>query len=146
MHRLATIAIATIAAALCGCATQRAVVPVKATELLRTEKSWDGKPLPEYPRGTPELVVVRYEVAPGAKLGWHHHPSINYGIIEQGEITVIGLDGKETTFRAGDPAVEMVGTIHRGENRGNCATVINMFYISQPGVPIAVPHTELEEM
>ena len=70
----------------------------------------------------PELVVVRYEVAPGAKLGWHHHPSINYGIIEQGEITVIGLDGKETTFRAGDPAVEMVGTIHRGENRGNCGT------------------------
>ena len=85
MHRLATIAITTIAAALCGCATQRAVVPVKATELLRTEKSWDGKPLPEYPQGTPELVVVRYEVAPGAKLGWHHHPSINYGIIEQGE-------------------------------------------------------------
>ena len=30
------------------------------------------------------------------------------------------------------------------ENRGNCATVINMFYISQPGVPLAVPHTELE--
>ena len=145
MHHFATIAIAMIAAALCGCAMRHTMTPVKATELLRTDKSWDGKPLPEYPQGKPELVVVRYEVAPGAKLGWHHHPSINYGIIEQGEITVIGLDGKETTFRAGDPAVEMVGTIHRGENRGNDPTVINMFYISPPGIPLAVPHTELEE-
>ena len=144
MHHISTIATTVLAAILCGCATQRPVSPVKATELLRTDKSWDGKPLPAYPQGKPELVVVRYEVAPGAKLGWHHHPSINYGIIEQGEITVIGLDGKETTFRAGDPAVEMVGTIHRGENRGGETTILNMFYISQPGVPLAVPHAELE--
>ena len=95
--------------------------------------------MPNYPEGKPELVAVRYVFPPGKKLGWHHHVVMNYGIVEQGELTIIGLDGKEKTVRKGEAVVEMVGTVHHGENRGKVPVILNMFYISQPGVPLAVP-------
>ena len=80
-----------------------------------------------------------------SKLGWHHHPVMNYGIVQQGALTIIGLDGKETTIHAGEPVVEMVGTIHHGENRGDKTVVLDMFYISQKGTPIAVQHPEIRK-
>ena len=112
-------------------------------ELARTSQSWDGAQLPDYPVGRPELVVRRYVFPRGSKLGWHHHPVMNYGIVQQGELTIIGLNGEEKTVRAGEPVVEMVGTIHHGENRGEKAVVLDMFYISQAGTPIAVQHPEI---
>ena len=54
---------------------------VKNTELVRTSQSWDGVELPDYPEGCPELVAVKYEFHAGQKLGWHHHPSMNFGIL-----------------------------------------------------------------
>lgn len=114
-------------------------------ELARTSQSWDGAELPDYPIGKPELIVKRLVFPSGSKLPWHHHPVMNYGIVQQGELTVIGLDGREKTFRAGEAFVEMVGTIHHGENRGDKTVVLDMFYISQPGTPISVPHPEIEK-
>ena len=114
-------------------------------ELARTSQSWDGAELPDYPVGKPELIVKRLVFPSGSKLPWHHHPVMNYGIVQQGELTVIGLDGREKTFRAGEAVVEMVGTIHHGENRGDKTVVLDMFYISQPGTPISVPHPEIEK-
>ena len=116
---------------------------IEIIELKRTSQSWDGAELPDYPAGRPELVVRRYVFPRGSKLGWHHHPVMNYGIVQQGELTIIGLDGKETTIHAGEPVVEMVGTIHHGENRGDKTVVLDMFYISQKGTPIAVQHPEI---
>ena len=138
--------------AVAGCASSRGVssfaeyddvAEVKVLELERTSQSWDGAELPDYPVGRPELVVKRYVFPRGSKLGWHHHPVMNYGIVQQGELTIIGLDGKETTIHAGEPVVEMVGTIHHGENRGDKTVVLDMFYISQDGTPIAVQHPEI---
>ena len=137
-----------------GCATPCTDAPfakyddikeVQAFELARTQQSWDGVELPDYPAGRPELIVKRYVFPGGSKLGWHHHPVMNYGILQQGELTIIGLDGKETTIRAGEPVVEMVGTIHHGENRGSKTVVLDMFYISQPGTEIAVQHPEIRK-
>ena len=68
---------------------------VQSTELIRTSQSWDGVKLPDYLQGRPELVAVKYEFPAGQKLGWHHHPVMNYGILVQGELTIISLDGKE---------------------------------------------------
>ena len=149
------VAMAFVAVALCaaaGCASSRScpafaayddVTEVKVVELKRTSQSWDGVELPDYPVGKPELVVRRYVFPRGSKLGWHHHPVMNYGIVQQGALTIIGLDGKETTIHAGEPVVEMVGTIHHGENRGDKTVVLDMFYISQDGTPIAVQHPEI---
>ena len=116
---------------------------VEIVELKRTAQSWDGAELPNYPVGRPELIVRRYVFPRGSRLGWHHHPVMNYGIVQQGELTIIGLDGKETTVKTGEAVVEMVGTIHHGENRGDKTVVLDMFYISQPGTEIAVQHPEI---
>jgi quercetin dioxygenase-like cupin family protein len=116
---------------------------VQHIELIRTSQSWDGVELPDYLQGRPELVAVKYEFPAGKKLGWHHHPVMNYGVLMQGELTIIGQDGKTKVVHAGEPVVEMVNTIHHGENRGKETVILYMFYLSQEGMPLAVQHPEI---
>ena len=116
---------------------------VQSTELIRTSQSWDGVELPDYLRGRPELVAVKYVFPAGKKLGWHHHPVMNYGILVQGELTIIGQDGKEKVVHEGETVVEMVNTIHHGENRSSKPVVLYMFYLSQKDLPLAVQHPEI---
>lgn len=116
---------------------------VRSTELIRTSQSWDGEELPDYLQGRPELVAVKYEFPAGQKLGWHHHPVMNYGILVQGELTIIGQDGKEKVVHEGEAVVEMVNTIHHGENRGDKPVILYMFYLSQEDLPLAVQHPEI---
>ena len=116
---------------------------VVSSELIRTSQSWDGVELPDYLQGRPELVAVKYEFPAGKKLGWHHHPVMNYGILVQGELTIIGQDGRENTVHEGEVVVEMVNTIHHGENRGTKPVILYMFYLSQEGLPLAVQHPEI---
>ena len=118
---------------------------LKTLELLRTSVSCDGVALPDYPTGRPELVVNRLVFPVGAMTGWHHHNVINYGIVEQGDLTIVCADGNERTFHEGEAIVEVVGTIHRGENRGNKQVILNMFYISQPGQVITEQHPEFSK-
>lgn len=116
---------------------------VQSTELIRTNQSWDGVELPDYLQGRPELVAVKYVFPAGKKLGWHHHPVMNYGILVQGELTIIGQDGKEKVVHEGEAVVEMVNTIHHGENRGTKDVILYMFYLSQKDMPLAVQHPEI---
>ena len=118
-------------------------MPTVSTELLRTSRSWDGAALPDYPQGRPEIVTVKYEIPAGEKLGWHDHPVMNFGILVQGDLTIISQDGTEKTVHEGDAVVEMVGTIHHGENRGLKPVVLYMFYLSQLGLPLSVQHPEI---
>ena len=117
---------------------------VETTELIRTSQSWDGAALPDYPQGRPELVVKKYVFPAGQKLAWHHHPVMNYGVLVQGELTIIDKDGTEKVVRAGEAVVEMVGTVHHGENRGTQPAILYMFYLSQEGLPLSVPNPEME--
>ena len=98
---------------------------VQTTELVRTSQSWDGVDLPDYLQGRPEVVALKYEIPAGQKLGWHHHPVMNHGILVQGELTIVSLDGKEKT-------------VHEGE-----AVVLYMFYLTQEGLPLSVQHPEI---
>jgi quercetin dioxygenase-like cupin family protein len=116
---------------------------VTSEELIRTSQSWDGVELPDYFKGRPELVAMKYVFPAGQKLGWHHHPVMNYGILVQGELTIIGQDGKEKTVHEGEAVVEMVNTIHHGENRGTKPVILYMFYLSQKDLPLAVQHPEI---
>ena len=116
---------------------------VQHTELIRTNQSWDGVELPDYLQGRPELVAVKYVFPAGKKLGWHHHPVMNYGVLVQGELTIIGLDGKKKVVHEGEAVVEMVNTIHHGENRGTKDCILYMFYLSQEGEQLAVQHPEI---
>ena len=123
--------------------TDRSAQVVKSEELIRTSQSWDGVELPDYFQGRPELVAVKYVFPVGQKLGWHHHPVMNYGVLVQGELTIIGQDGKEKVVHEGEAVVEMVNTIHHGENRGTKPVILYMFYLSQKGQPLAVQHPEI---
>jgi len=118
---------------------------VQSTELIRTSQSWDGVELPDYFQGRPELVAVKYVFPAGQKLGWHHHVAMNYGVLVQGELTIIGLDGKTKVVHEGEAVVEMVGTIHHGENRGTKDCILYMFYLSQKDLPLAVQHPEITD-
>ena len=90
---------------------------VVSTELIRTSQSWDGVELPDYFEG--------------------------YGILVQGELTIIGLDGKTHVVHEGEAVVEMVGTVHHGENRGTKDCILYMFYLSQKDLPLAVQHPDI---
>lgn len=116
---------------------------IKTTELLSTTCSWDGVKLPDYPTNKPELKVCRMVFPCGAKTGWHHHNVINYGIVEQGELTIVCQEGKERTFHKGEALVEVVGTIHRGENRGSEPVILDMFYVSSPDTEVTTQHPEI---
>ena len=116
---------------------------VSKLELKRTSQSWDGAQLPDYLKGKPELVVMRYVFPVGSKLPWHHHPVINYGILQQGELTIVGVDGKKQVVHAGEAVVEMVGPVHCGMNTGDKPVVLDMFYLSQEGMPLAVQNPEI---
>ena len=116
---------------------------IKTTELLRSSQSWDGVLLPDYPSGRPELIVRRLEFPVGQKTGWHHHTVINYGIVEQGDLTIVCLDGTERTFHEGEALIEMFGTVHRGENRGSKPVILTMFYASTHNQEITINHPEI---
>ena len=127
----------------CGQADKgSAATEVQTTELLRTSQSWNEMELPDYPQGKPEIVAMKYIIPPGAKLNWHHHVSMNHGILVQGELTIIGKDGTTTTIKEGEAIVEMVDAIHRGENKGTMPVILYMFYLSQKDLPLSVPYTE----
>ena len=119
------------------------IFTVQTTEIVRTSQSWDGVDLPDYLVGKPEIVGIKYEIPAGEKLGWHDHPVMNFGIMVEGELTIVSIDGKEKTVCAGEAVVEMVGTIHHGENRGTKPVVLYMFYLSQEGLPLSVQHPEI---
>ena len=122
---------------------QNQITEVTRTELLRTSHSWDGAQLPDYPQGCPEIVAMKYVIPAGQKLGWHHHVALNYGVLVQGELTIIGLDGKTKILREGEAIVEMVNTVHYGENRGTEPVVLYMFYATQKDTPLSVPNPEI---
>ena len=116
---------------------------VQSTELIRTSQSWDGEELPDYLQGKPEIVAVKYEIPAGQKLGWHYHPVMNHGILVQGDLTIIGQDGKEKVVHEGEAIVEMVNTVHHGENRGTKPVVLYMFYLTQKDIPLSVQQPDI---
>ena len=122
------------------------IMTIKSTELICTSHSWDGATLPDFPQGKPELRVIRMDFPVGAMTGWHHHTVVNYGIVQQGELTIVCEDGQEKTFHEGEALVEVIGTIHRGENRGDKLVILNMFYFSEPGAEITVQHPDFQPL
>lgn len=117
-------------------ANEKQSVAVK--ELVRSNLSWDGAPLPAYPSGPPEISILRISIPPGAQLPVHRHPVINAGVLVSGELTVVTRDEKTLYLKAGDPIVEVVDTWHYGRNDGTQPADIIVFYAGSPGTPLSV--------
>lgn len=126
-----------------GCTTVRIApetnkTPPVVKELVKTTRSWDGKPLPAYPQGQPEITVLRISVPPGTRLAAHRHPVINAGVLISGQLTVVTKEGKILLLRAGDPIVEVVNTLHYGMNQGTSPAEIIVFYAGIVDAPITI--------
>lgn len=65
---------------------------VKVEVLARTGSSWDGEALPEYPKGKPEVTILRITIPPKVMLPLHKHPAMNAGILLKGELIVVTED------------------------------------------------------
>jgi quercetin dioxygenase-like cupin family protein len=111
---------------------------VTASVLAKSDSSWDGTPLPNYPEKKPEITILRITIPPGVALPLHEHPVINAGVLLSGELTVVTEDERTLHLKAGDAIVEVVNKWHYGKSTGNVPAVILVFYAGAVDVPITV--------
>ncbi len=121
-----------------GAASAKEENAVHADVLVRSGQSWDGSPLPAYPKGSPEITILRVTVPPGARLALHKHPVINAGVLVEGELTVVTEDNKTLHLKAGDALVEVVDKWHYGKNEGTKTAEIIVFYAGEAGRPVTM--------
>ena len=83
-----------------------------------------------------EGVLVRTELAPGAKEPPHTHPGDFLAYVEEGTLTLV-QDGKPTTtVKAGEVFFVPKGQVHSGENNGKVTTKLLVSFIVQKGQPL----------
>ena len=112
--------------------------PAEVEVLAVTEASWDGTPLPRYPRGHAEVTILRITIPPGTTLPIHKHLVINAGVLLRGQLTVMTESGRTLHLKAGDPIVEVVNQWHFGVNEGDEPAEIIVFYAGERGRPNTV--------
>jgi len=106
--------------------------------LAKSSSSWDGVVLSEYPKGKPEITILRIKIPAGAELSMHEHPVINAGVLLSGELTVVAEDKKKLHLKAGDSIVEVVNKAHYGKNEGTKTAEIIVFYAGTVDKPITI--------
>lgn len=111
---------------------------VHADVLAKTSTSWDGSRLPAYPKGTPEITILRIKIPPGVQVPLHKHPVINAGVLLSGQLTVVTDDNRTLHLKAGDAIVEVVNKWHYGKNEGKRPAELIVFYAGTEGKPITV--------
>ena len=109
---------------------------VEVTVLAKAATSWEQSALPEYPRGTPEITVLRIAIPGHSELPFHKHPVINAGVLTKGALTVETDAGKKLHLKAGDALIEVVDQWHRGLNDADEPAEIIVFYAGVVGETI----------
>jgi quercetin dioxygenase-like cupin family protein len=115
---------------------------INVETLVKSSVSWDGQALPDYPKGKPEITILRIKIPAGAKLEMHKHPAINAGLMLAGELTVITEKNETLYLKAGDSIIEVVDKWHYGKNEGNKTAEIIVFYAGIVNQPITVKATQ----
>ena len=111
---------------------------IKVRTLVKSGQSWDNAPLPPYPKGTPEITILRITIPPESELPLHYHPVINAGVLLKGELTVVTEKQETLYLKAGDALIEVVDKWHYGRNKGNVPAEIIVFYAAAKGDEITV--------
>jgi quercetin dioxygenase-like cupin family protein len=92
---------------------------VTVTELLSTTVTSSGQPI-VLPQKDAQIVVLIYDVAPGATLPVHKHPYPRYGYVLSEELRVTDMEtGRDDTYKPGDFIPESVEQWHMGANIGD---------------------------
>jgi quercetin dioxygenase-like cupin family protein len=110
---------------------------VKVTPLLKTQETWDGKPI-VYPTGKAEITGMLIEVAPGGETGWHLHPVPSFGMVMEGELEVELKSGKTRVMKAGESVAETINELHNGRNKGSVPVKLLVFYAGETGQPLTI--------
>jgi len=105
---------------------------VKVSTVLKTETSWDGKPI-EYPSGKAEITGMVVEIAPGGETGWHLHPVPSFGMVLEGELEVQLKNGAVKRLKSGEALAEVINTLHNGRNVGSVPVKLIVFYAGSVG-------------
>ena len=108
---------------------------LQAQELMRSTTDWNGGML-SYPEGQAEITAQILRLEPGQQVPFHCHPVPTLGYVLSGTIDVETIDGKRTRLERGDPAVEVLRTLHRGTAVDGPVEVL-VFYAGA----VDVPHT-----
>jgi len=105
------------------------------------------------------LTLIRYTIAPGAKLAPHVHPGVQMASIQSGSLTYTVVSGTATVQRAGGSAVEPVtgpstitlgpgdaviekdDMVHFGANTTDGPVVIVATLLTEDGSELAIPVT-----
>lgn len=112
---------------------------ISVEKLLETEKSWDGELYKGYPKGTPQLSVLKITIAPNTSLAWHEHPIPNAAYVLNGVLTVEKkATGEKSILKSGEVLPEMVDSAHRGYTGKEGVTLV-VFYAGQKGIPLSKP-------
>ncbi len=111
---------------------------IESLTLIETTKSWNGKALPQYPKGKPKVTILKITIPPHSRLNIHKHPVINAGVLTKGELTVVDEENNTLQLKAGDALVELVNSCHFGENNGDSPAEIIVFYAGTDALPITV--------
>ncbi len=106
--------------------------------LAKSTVSWDGNTLADYPKGQPEITILRIKIPAGAKLEMHKHPVINAGLMLSGELTVITEKNETLHLKAGDSIIEVVDKWHYGKNESSKTAEIIVFYAGVINRPITI--------
>jgi len=131
----ATAALACLCLAGCNHATTKSTI--ESQILLKTTASWDGTPYTSYPRGQPELTLIKLHIPAHTVLNWHTHPVPNAAYILSGELTVeTRKPDQKSRLKQGDTVAETVGIIHRGTT-GAQAVDLLVFYAGVPMLPLS---------
>jgi len=113
---------------------------VKVTTVLKTETSWNGKPI-EYPSGKAEITGMVVEIAPGGETGWHLHPVPSFGMVLEGELEVHLKSGAVKLLKPGEALAEVVNTLHNGRNVGSVPVKLVVFYTGVVGRKLSEKET-----
>ena len=101
---------------------------VQSTTLVKSTQSWDGTPLPAYPKEAPEISVLKITIPPHTTLPLHKHPIINVGYMVKGMLKVVTDENKTLHLKTGDAIIEVVDKWHYGVNEGDEPVEIVVVY------------------
>lgn len=110
-------------------AAQDSPPPLKRTLVTRGEASTPGH----------EAVVMRVELAAGARAGRHSHPGDEVSYVTEGEGELL-VDGEPARrLRPGEAFIIKAGKVHDLHNTGSVPVQAVGVYVVEKGKPLAAP-------
>jgi len=112
--------------------------PEAVQPLLQATVNSLGQPITYPHEGTPEVIALLVEMAPGQETGWHQHPVPLLGYLLAGELTVYQITGEKRVVRTGEVSLESVNVIHNGVNEGAVPLKMIVFVVGLKDLPFTV--------